>query len=92
MFTAASDSDGRVGIFRLEVTVTDGVGKVHIPSSLESSLKESAQRAWAYLQNMKTNLGITQLLSSKDIYIEAIDLSGGHVECSCGVAFYTALI
>jgi ATP-dependent Lon protease len=92
VFTASTDSEGKVGIFRLEVTIIDGTGKVHIPTSLESSLKESAQRAWAYLQNMKTSLGITQLLSSKDIYIEAIDLSGGHVECHCGVAFYTALI
>jgi ATP-dependent Lon protease len=92
VFTACSDADGKVGLFRLEVTVTDGTGKVRIPTSLEASLKESAQRAWAYLQNMKTNLGITQLLNSKDVYMEAIDLSGGHVECNCGVAFYTALI
>jgi len=92
VFTACSDADGKVGLFRLEVTVTDGTGKVRIPTSLEASLKESAQRAWAYLQNMKTALGITQFLNSKDVYIEAIDLSGGHVECNCGVAFYTGLI
>jgi ATP-dependent Lon protease len=92
VFTAAVDADSKVGIFRLEVTITDGPGKLHIPASLDSSLKESAQRAWTYLKNVKAQLGITQVLTSKDVYIEAIDLSGGHIACNCSVAFYTAFI
>jgi ATP-dependent Lon protease len=86
------DAESKVGIYRLEVTITDGPGKLHIPSSLDPSLKESAQRAWTYLQNVKSQLGITQLLTAKDVNVEAIDLSGGHIACNCSVAFYTAFI
>lgn len=92
VFTAGADSEGKVGIFRLEITLTDGSGKVKIPTGLDQSLKESAQRALAYLQNVKTQLGIAPILIQKDLYIEAVDMSGGHVECACGVAFYTAII
>jgi len=42
--------------------------------------------------NVKEGLGILELLAQKDIYVEAVDLSGGHVECPCGVAFFAAII
>ena len=31
-------------------------------------------------------------MAHKDIYAEAVDLTGGKVECPCGVAFFTAMI
>jgi ATP-dependent Lon protease len=92
VYTVAADTESHVGLFRLEVTLTPGTGKVRTPSGLDASLKESLNRAVAYLQNVKTRLGIDALLAQKDIYAEAVDLSGGHVECACGVAFYVAII
>jgi ATP-dependent Lon protease len=44
------------------------------------------------LQNVKDKLGLTQMLAQKDIYAEAVDLSGGRIECPCGVAFFAAMI
>jgi ATP-dependent Lon protease len=32
------------------------------------------------------------MLAQKDIYAEAVDLSGGRIECPCGVAFFAAII
>ena len=92
VFTAASDAEGQVGLFRLEIALTAGTGRLRMPTSLDKSLRESLNRAHAYLQNMKARLGIESLLAQKDIYAEAIDLSGGHVECPCGVAFYVAVM
>jgi len=92
VFTAGSDPDGKVGLFRLEVTLSDGSGKLRVPSGLDASLKESLNRAVAYLQNVKERLGIDTLLAKKDIYAEAIDLSGGKIESACGVAFYIAIV
>ena len=46
----------------------------------------------AYLQNVKTQLGIDHLLAKKDVYAEAVDLSGGAIACDCGVAYYLAII
>lgn len=92
IYTAAADSEAKVGLFRLEVTVTSGTGKLRTPSGLEKGLKESLQRAHSYLMNVKERLGLNEVLAQKDIYAEAIDLSGGNVECPCGVAFFIAII
>lgn len=92
VYTAAVDAEAKVGLFRLEVTLTAGTGKMRIPTGLEKSLKESLNRAFSYLQNIKDQLGLTPMLAQKDIYAEAVDLSGGRIECPCGVAFFAAMI
>jgi ATP-dependent Lon protease len=65
---------------------------LRVPGGLEPSLKESLNRAFAYLQSVRDRLGLTTMLAQKDIQAEAIDLSGGRVDCACGVAFYVAMI
>ena len=92
VYTAAVDAEAKVGLFRLEVTLTAGTGKLRTPTGLEKSLKESLNRAFSYLQNVKDKLGLTPMLAQKDIYAEAVDLSGGRIECPCGVAFFAAMI
>jgi ATP-dependent Lon protease len=92
VYTAAVDAEARVALFRLEVALTAGTGKLRTPTGLDKSLKESLNRAFSYLQNVKDNFGLTQLLAQKDIYAEAVDLSGGRIACPCGVAFFAAMI
>jgi len=92
VYTASVDSEAKVALLRIEVTLTAGSGKLKTPTGLEKSLKESLNRAFSYLQSVKDKLGLTQVLAQKDIYVEAVDLSGGHIECPCGVAFFSAII
>lgn len=92
VYTAAVDSEAKVALFRLEITLTAGTGKLRTPSGLDKSIKESLNRAFSYLQNVKDKLGLTQLLAQKDVIAESVDLSGGRVECPCGVAFFAAMI
>jgi len=92
VYAAAVDSEAKVALFRLEVTLTAGTGKLRTPTGLEKSLKESLNRAFSYLQSVKDKLGLTQILAQKDIYAEAVDLSGGRIDCPCGVAFFAAMI
>jgi len=92
IYTVASDSEAKVALYRLEVTITAGTGKIRTPSGLERGLKESLNRAVSYLQSVKEKLGLIQLLSQKDITAEAVDLTGGRAECNCGVAFYVAIL
>jgi len=92
VYTATIDDEGRLGLYRLEVTVTAGTGKLRTPSGLEHGLKESLNRAWSYLQGVKDRMGLTPTLAQKDVVAEAIDLSGGRVECACGVAFLAAML
>ncbi|HKZ83255.1 MAG TPA: protease Lon-related BREX system protein BrxL [Anaerolineae bacterium] len=92
VYTAAADNEARVGLFRLEIAITAGTGKLRTPGGLEPSLKESLNRAFAYVQSVKDKLGLTTLLAQKDIQAEAVDLSGSRVDCPCGVAFYVAMM
>ncbi len=92
VYTVAADAEGKVSLFRVEVSLTAGTGKVRTPSGLEKGLKESLNRAVSYLQMVKDKLALTPLLAQKDICAEAVDLSGARVECSAGVAFYVAII
>jgi ATP-dependent Lon protease len=92
VYTASVDSEARVALFRLEVTITAGTGKLRTPTGLDKSLKESLNRAFSYLQNVKEKLGLDRELAQKDIYAEAVDLTGGKVDCACGVAFFAAII
>ena len=86
------DAEGKVGLYRLEVSITAGTGKLRTPSGLETGLRESLNRAFGHLQQVKEELGLTAELAQKDVYAEAVDLSGGRVECSCGVAFFVAMM
>jgi ATP-dependent Lon protease len=92
VYTATADDEGRVALYRLEVTLTAGTGKLRTPSGLERGLKESLNRAWAYLQAVRDRMGLGPALAQKDMVAEAIDLSGGRVECACGVAFVAAML
>jgi ATP-dependent Lon protease len=92
VYTASADAEGKVGLFRLEISLTGGSGKVRTPAGLERGLKESLNRATSYLQSVKERFGLTPALAQKDIYAEAVDLSGARIECACGVGFYVAIM
>lgn len=91
-YTASIGDDGKVGIFRIEVSVAPGTGKVKTPTALPRPLKESLNRAFAYLQSVKERAGLVQLLATKDLNVEAVDLTGGSVDGGAGVGFYVAML
>jgi ATP-dependent Lon protease len=92
IYTAAMDDQARLSLYRLEVTLTAGTGKLRTPAGLEHGLKESLNRAWSYLRSVDDRMGLAPLLVQKDVVAEAIDLSGGRVEAACGVAFFAAMV
>jgi ATP-dependent Lon protease len=92
VYTATADGESHIAIYRLEVTLTAGTTKLRTPAGMEHGLKESLNRAWSYLKVIQDRLGLAPTLAQKDLVAEAIDLSGGHVECACGVAFLVAML
>ena len=65
VYAVAADVEGKVGLFRLEVSLTAGTGKIRTPSGLEKGLKESLSRAVTYLQMVKDKLGLTPTLGTE---------------------------
>ena len=54
VYAAAIDGDANVGLYRLEVMALPGSGKLRTPATMERQLKESLQRAFAFLQATRT--------------------------------------
>jgi ATP-dependent Lon protease len=90
VYTAGVTSDGTVGLFRLEVSVSSGTGKLKTAGGVAGAMKESVQRAFSFLQAKKGELGIARDLDTSDIHVEVIDLLGNRVEAEVGVAFFVA--
>jgi len=92
VYTLASDSEARVGLYRLEVTASAGTGKVLTPSGMDREVKESLARAKTYLDSVKERIGMAEAMASRNFSVEAVDMNGSRVACPCGVALYVALI
>jgi ATP-dependent Lon protease len=90
VYTASVTGDGTVGLYRLEVSIAAGNGKLKPAGGINGQMKESIQRAFAYLQANKSAFSISHEADSYDYNVEAIDLLGNKVEAEVGVAFFLA--
>src|SRR5713101_232158 len=90
VYTAGVTSDGTVGLYRLEVSLSSGTGKLRMAGGVSGAMKESVQRAFSYAQAKKSELGVAHELDTSDLHVEVIDLLGNRVEAELGVAFFVA--
>ncbi len=89
-YSAGVTADGTVGLYRLEVSVASGTGKLKMAGGVSGATKESIQRAFAYLQSKKSEFSVARDLDSSDFHVEVIDLLNNRVEAELGVAFFVA--
>lgn len=90
VYTAGVTSDGTVGLYRLEVSLSSGTGKLKLAGGISGMMKESVQRAFSFVQAKNVELGIARDLETSDLHVEVIDLLGNRVESEVGVAFFVA--
>lgn len=91
VYAATVDDDGRVGLYRIEVGTSAGNGKLRISGGIEGVMRDSLQRAFAYLQSRKVELGVAFELETTDLHVEAIDLLSNRVLGEVGLGFFLAL-
>src|SRR3954451_4741087 len=91
VYAAAVDDQGKVGLYRLEVGCSPGTGKLKIAGGIDGPMKESIQRAFAYLQGQKVKMGIAQQVNTTDFHVEAIDLLSNRVPCEAGIALVVSV-
>jgi ATP-dependent Lon protease len=91
VYTASVDDQGKVGLYRLELGCSPGTGKLKVAGGIEGIMKESIQRAFAYLLGQKTKMGISQQVDTTDFHVEAIDLLSNQVPCGAGIALIAAV-
>jgi predicted ATP-dependent Lon-type protease len=59
-----------------EVGCSPRTGKLRIAGGIDGTMKESIQRAFAYLAAQKAKIGISQQMDTTDFHVEGIDLRG----------------
>ena len=91
-YAVGSDAQGTVGMFRIEVSVAGGTGKLKMAGGVRGTIKESILRAFAYMQSNKAELGIGRDLDNSDLHVEVIDLLANRVEAEIGVGFFVAAL
>ena len=91
VYASSVDDQGKVGLYRLEIGCSPGTGKLKIAGGIEGTMRESINRAFAYLQSQKGKMGIAQHVDTTDFHIEAIDLLANRVPCEAGIALVVAI-
>src|SRR6266700_120407 len=91
VYTASVDDHAKVGLYRLEVGCSPGTGRLKIAGGVEGLMRESINRAFAYLMGQKVKMGVGQQVDTTDFHVEAIDLLNNHVPCEAGIALVVAV-
>ncbi len=90
VYAGTIGADGTVGLYRLEITMTTGTGKLKVAGGVRGAMKESISRAFSYLSSKKVEFGMGKEIDNSDFHVEAIDLLNNGVEAEIGVAFFVA--
>ncbi|MCG8006849.1 MAG: protease Lon-related BREX system protein BrxL [Candidatus Thiodiazotropha lotti] len=90
IYAASVSGDGTVGLYRIEVSISSGTGKLKAAGGLSGNIKESINRAFSYLKAQKNTFSVAREFDTADFNVEAIDLLGNKVEAEVGVAFLVA--
>jgi ATP-dependent Lon protease len=90
VYAASVGLDGTVGLYRLEVSLSNGTGKLKPAGGVSGEMKESVQRAFSYLLANKVPFGVGREVDTCDFHVEVINLLGNKVSAEIGVAFFVA--
>jgi len=90
VYAASVSGDGTVGLYRIEVSLASGTGKLKPAGGISGVMKESIGRAFSHLLANKSSFGVAREVDTSDFHVEVIDLLGNRVEAELGVAFFVA--
>jgi len=91
VYSATVNAEGTVGMYRIEVSISPGTGKLKMAGGVSGITKESIQRAYGYLAAKKGELGFAREVDTSDFHVEVLDLLNNKVEGELGVAFFVAV-
>ncbi|MER8650965.1 protease Lon-related BREX system protein BrxL [Mesorhizobium sp. M0586] len=90
VYSASVGADGTVGMFRIEVSLSTGSGKLKMAGGINGATKESINRAFSYMLTRKGELAIAREMDESDLHVEVIDLMHNRAEGEIGLAFFVA--
>jgi len=92
-FTVGTDQvDGRLAIFRSEVQISKGSGKLYITGGSSRAIRDSIHTAHTYLKSHGSRLGLTKAPGDYDIHAQLVNLMQSKEGSETGVAFFAAMV
>ena len=91
VYAGAVSGDGVAGLYRVEVSLSAGSGKLKAAGGITGGIKESVSRAFSYLLANKNAFGVGREVDTHDFHVEVIDLLGNKVGAELGIAFFVAV-
>jgi len=91
VYSAAVSGDGTVGLYRIEVSVSAGTGKLKTAGGVSGAIKESINRAFGYLHAHKVKFGLGREVDNSDFHVEVINLLNNKVAAELGIGFFVAV-
>ena len=91
-YSASVSADGTVGLYRIEVTLAAGSGKLRFVGGVSGAMRDSFVRAFSYLDSRKVPLGLGVEVDTQDFHVEVMDLLNNRQECELGVAFFVCCL
>lgn len=92
VYTIAVGKQSKMSIYRIEINMFPGTGKLKISGSLEKEMRDSFIRAFDYLKSVKAQVGVGSDFNTHDFSVEAVDLLGTGIGAPLGVALFVALL
>jgi len=92
VYTIAVGEQSKISIYRIEINMFPGTGKLKISGSLEKEMRDSFTRAFDYLKSVKAQVGVGSDFNTHDFSVEAVDLLGTGIGAPLGVALFVALL
>jgi ATP-dependent Lon protease len=77
-------------MYRVEVSVAAGSGKLRTAGGVSGVTKELINRAFSYMLAKKGDLSIARELDVSDLHVEVIDLMNNRVEGEIGLGIFIA--
>ena len=91
VYTACVNDESKVGLYRIEVSLLGGSGRLKLPAGMDAALRQSAERAFTFIKARAVDLGVSQAIGNQDVHLQAVDLLGNHVAADSGVSFFAAI-
>lgn len=90
VYTGGVSGSGTVALYRVEVTLSAGTGKLKPAGGITGATKDAVARAFSYLLSRKVELGVGHEVDVSDFHVEVIDLLNNRVEVEIGIGFFIA--
>jgi len=91
VYTTFASPEGKAALYRIEVALSTGTGKLTTSGGMAPSMKDSLKRAFAYLKAHKVEFGVGREVDTNDFHVQSVDLLNTHIDGETGVAFFVAL-